>query len=610
MLATAGPILLVTPAIFAVHVMLQLATWQIFLLTGLEVLVGLGLYGHDVSLARLAIAIVGATIFGILVRKFLLRIEWELASGSVLATLTEADSSATPEKLIEQAVTLLRDFTRADAAVALRQVDAVTAEALVLLPADALPDKLTTPKLFELALTKNCCLYYPDYASLPNAAPVLVAKTQSLAVLPLSGTSTYVGLENSSEKAPSEVVKSYGGAILLIWYHKTDIPLYLRRFIESLLGELRTLLRFQQATFSLDELRVRYRAILQTIPQGVIFVDESGDQGWINQSAAEQLGLRQGAVEPHLISQAMAKLRMSASNQEAIVAQAAQFFAQPQAEIRDWCWVFNSDQPKVLSISSTSTRLRDVPGRLWLLNDITEKYFTQQALKERTAQLEVINKELEAFSYSVSHDLRAPLRRIDGFSEILLRDYISELDAQGKNYFQRIRVATKKMGQLIDDTLQLARVSKSEMRRQSVDLSVLASAIAQDLQQAQPERQVEFVIAPNLVANADPNLIQIVLENLLSNAWKYTGKHQSACIEFGVTQHDGTVAYFVRDDGAGFDMAYADKLFTAFQRLHGSTEFEGTGIGLATVQRIIHRHSGRIWVAAAVEQGATFYFTI
>lgn len=306
----------------------------------------------------------------------------------------------------------------------------------------------------------------------------------------------------------------------------------------------------------------------------------------------------------------MAKLRMSASNQEAIVAQAAQFFAQPQAEIREWCWVFNSDQPKVLSISSTSTRLRDVPGRLWLLNDMTEKYFTQQALKERTAQLEVINKELETFSYSVSHDLRAPLRRIDGFSEILLRDYISELDAQGKNYFQRIRVATKKMGQLIDDTLQLARVSKSEMRRQSVDLSVLASAIAQDLQQAQPERQVEFVIAPNLVANADPNLIQIVLENLLSNAWKYTGKHQSACIEFGVTQHDGTVAYFVRDDGAGFDMAYADKLFTAFQRLHGSTEFEGTGIGLATVQRIIHRHSGRIWVAAAVEQGATFYFTI
>ncbi|OYE04158.1 hypothetical protein CDG79_14825 [Nostoc sp. 'Peltigera membranacea cyanobiont' 232] len=234
----------------------------------------------------------------------------------------------------------------------------------------------------------------------------------------------------------------------------------------------------------------------------------------------------------------------------------------------------------------------------------------EQRVAERTAQLEATNKEMEAFSYSVSHDLRAPLRSIDGFSQALLEDYADKLDALGQNYLQRVRAATQRMAQLIDDLLNLSRLTRSEMRCEKVDLSALVEAIATELHKTQPERQVEFAIAPGLVTNGDAHLLRVVLENLLGNAWKFTGKHQKARIEFGLLQQDDTNVYFVRDDGTGFDMAYIEKLFGAFQRLHAMTEFEGTGIGLATVQRIIHRHGGRVWAESAVEQGATFYFTL
>ncbi|MFN6463968.1 MAG: sensor histidine kinase [Nostoc sp. DedVER02] len=234
----------------------------------------------------------------------------------------------------------------------------------------------------------------------------------------------------------------------------------------------------------------------------------------------------------------------------------------------------------------------------------------EQRVAERTAQLEATNKEMEAFSYSVSHDLRAPLRSIDGFSQALLEDYVDKLDAVGQNYLQRVRAATQRMAQLIDDLLNLSRLTRSEMRYEKVDLSALVEAIATELHKTEPERQVEFAIAPGLVANGDAHLLRIVLENLLGNAWKFTGKHERARIEFGLLQQDDTLVYFVRDDGTGFDMAYVEKLFGAFQRLHAMTEFEGTGIGLATVQRIIHRHGGRVWAESAVEQGATFYFTL
>lgn len=234
----------------------------------------------------------------------------------------------------------------------------------------------------------------------------------------------------------------------------------------------------------------------------------------------------------------------------------------------------------------------------------------EQRVLERTAQLKASNQELEAFSYSVSHDLRAPLRSIDGFSQSLLEDYGDQLDTQGKDYLQRVRKASQRMSQLIDDLLELSRVTRSEMSYQWVNLSRQAQQIAEDLQKTQPERQGEFVIAEDIIVRGDARLLRIALENLLGNAWKFTAKRACAWIEFGVEQHEGKPAYFVRDNGAGFDMAYAAKLFHPFTRLHAADEFPGTGIGLATVQRILHRHGGRVWGEGAVDQGATFFFTL
>lgn len=231
-------------------------------------------------------------------------------------------------------------------------------------------------------------------------------------------------------------------------------------------------------------------------------------------------------------------------------------------------------------------------------------------LEQRNAELVVINKELEAFSYSVSHDLRAPLRSIDGFSQALLEDFYDRLDATGQDYLQRIRKSTQRMGHLIDDLLNLSRLMRSEMRWEPIHLSTIAREIATELQQLDPNRQAEFIIQDNLVVQGDSRLLRVMLHNLFENAWKFTSNCLRTVIEFGSLTQEGSKVYFIRDNGAGFDMAYADKLFGAFQRLHRVNEFPGTGIGLATVQRIIHRHGGRVWAEGTVGQGATFYFVL
>jgi signal transduction histidine kinase len=253
------------------------------------------------------------------------------------------------------------------------------------------------------------------------------------------------------------------------------------------------------------------------------------------------------------------------------------------------------------ALEQVSQELRENQGALMnLVEDLNEK----------TAALQAANKELEAFSYSVSHDLRAPLRGIDGFSQALLEDYHGKLDDDGRHYLQRIRSGAQRMGQLIDDMLKLSRVTRGEMRVEPVNLSALAQEIAGELVHHEPGRRAACTIAPEIVASGDARLLRIMLENLLGNAWKFTAKQPEAQIEFGRTQQDGKAVYFVRDNGAGFDMTYASRLFGAFQRLHTSEEFPGTGIGLATVQRIVHRHGGRIWAESEVGAGATFFFTL
>lgn len=252
-----------------------------------------------------------------------------------------------------------------------------------------------------------------------------------------------------------------------------------------------------------------------------------------------------------------------------------------------------------------------------ILEDITERKLQSehiQTLNEhlanRSAELEVINRELESFSYSVSHDLRAPLRAMDGFSSTLLTDYGYKLDERGRDRLLRVRSAAQKMANLIDDLLNLSRVSRTELAWEEVDLSELARNTFAELQQANPQRQVTTDVAANLTAAGDRRLLGIVLTNLLNNAWKFTTLKSPAVIEVGRDELEGEPVFFVRDNGAGFDMAYAGKLFGAFQRLHDAGEFPGTGIGLATVQRVIHKHGGRIWAESAVGAGATFYFTL
>lgn len=234
----------------------------------------------------------------------------------------------------------------------------------------------------------------------------------------------------------------------------------------------------------------------------------------------------------------------------------------------------------------------------------------EQRVDERTAQLEASNKELEAFCYSVSHDLRAPLRAIDGFSQALLEESHAQLDAQGQRYLTRVRAASQQMGALIDALLTLSRLTRQELRSTTVDLSAYAQSIAEELQTTAPQRQVAWHIAPDIMASGDPRLLRIVLVNLLENAWKYTSKCAHACITFDTFLQEDQVVYRVRDNGAGFDMAYVNKLFGAFQRLHRTEDFAGLGIGLATVARIVQRHGGRVWADGAVEQGATFAFTL
>jgi PAS domain S-box-containing protein len=265
-------------------------------------------------------------------------------------------------------------------------------------------------------------------------------------------------------------------------------------------------------------------------------------------------------------------------------------------------------------IAHTAAPIRDKDGRslgvVLVFRDVTEDRQIRQELVRAKDVAEASNRELGAFSYSVAHDLRAPLRSIDGFSQALLDDCSEQLDEDGRKYLRFLRESAQLMAQLIDDMLTLSRVTRSELHREQVDLSALARAAHARLVRAEPGRALEVVIQSGLSAHGDPRLLAVVFDNLLGNAWKFSMKRAGARIEFGTDSLAGERSYFIRDNGAGFDMAYAGKLFSAFQRLHAAEDFEGTGIGLATVKRIIHRHDGRVWAEGEVGVGAVFHFTL
>jgi PAS domain S-box-containing protein len=360
----------------------------------------------------------------------------------------------------------------------------------------------------------------------------------------------------------------------------------------------------------------RFRGLLESAPDAVVITDDAGRIVLANAQTLQLFGY--GRDE--LIGQPVEML-LPNKYRGGHVAYRTAYAAAPRArpmgaglellgQRKD-----GSEFPVAISLSPSQTE----EGMLIFcdIRDVTDQRETERKIKELNArltrdnsELDALNKELEAFSYSVSHDLRAPLRAIDGFSQALSEDCADQLDASGRGYLERIRGAAQRMGMLIDDLLKLARVTRSEVSIDDVDLAAMARDIARELQAAEPERSVDVEVAEGLRARGDPRLLRIALENLLGNAWKFTSGRDAARIEVGEASGHGAPAFFVRDNGVGFDMAHAARLFGAFQRLHHQSEFAGTGIGLATAQRIVRRHGGQAWAEAEPGRGATFYFTI
>ena len=364
--------------------------------------------------------------------------------------------------------------------------------------------------------------------------------------------------------------------------------------------------RAQQALRASEE---RFRALAVSANDAIVSADSQGCITYFNPGAERLFGY----AATDVIGQPLTLL-MPDRFQEAHRAGLARYLATGEAHVVgktvELAGRTKDGKEFPLELSLASWKRGSDVAFTGILRDITERRRAEAELQARTAQVEAANKDLEAFSYSVSHDLRAPLRSIDGFSQALQEDYTARLDEEGRSHLRRVRAATKRMEQLIDDLLHLARVSRAELQSEPVDLSALARSIVAELRQREPRRAVEFACADRAPVRGDPRLLRIALENLLGNAWKFTLRRQPAHIEFGSVAQDGRPVYFVRDNGAGFDMAYAEKLFGPFQRLHGATEFPGSGIGLATVHRILQRHGGRVWAEAVVDGGATFYFTL
>jgi PAS domain S-box-containing protein len=372
----------------------------------------------------------------------------------------------------------------------------------------------------------------------------------------------------------------------------------------------------KRAQLALEDSENRYRTLVDLSPDP-IYLHRDGIFRFLNQAAldffraasAEDLVGRDSLdfVTPPYRERSLERVgRMMAGGREPRIELQ---FRVLDGELRDAelsaTSIVESGERKIMVVLRDITERKLAERELQLLNENLER-----RVRDRTAQLEASNRELEAFAYSVSHDLRAPLRTIDGFSAALVEDYGPSLDEQAHDYLRRIRSGTVRMGELIEDLLALSRVSTAELRRQRVDVSRLAQVIVEDLQAGDDSRQVEVRVAGALAAQGDPGLLRVLMQNLLDNAWKFTRGRASACIEIGGQVRDGEQVFFVRDNGVGFDMAYSGKLFGVFQRLHAQKDFEGSGVGLATAQRIVRRHGGRIWAEAEPDKGAVFYFTL
>ena len=367
-----------------------------------------------------------------------------------------------------------------------------------------------------------------------------------------------------------------------------------------------TLTRLRQTEAS----EAKFRGLLEAAPDAIVIIKDDGKIAIVNAQAEEMFGY----TRQELIGEPV-ELLVPRRFADAHVRNRSDYFKEPRARRMgaglELLGVRRDGHEFPIEISLSPMNVAEGLLVSAAIRDVTERKRTADALARAKEETEVANRELEAFSYSVAHDLRAPLRGMNGFAHILLDSYRDRLDADGQDWLNEIVLNAEKMGTLIDALLSLARVTRSELRLQTVDLSKIAREVASQLASTEPERNVDWAIEGGVLADADPTLARAVLENLLANAWKFTAKAAGTPhIELGSSERDGERVYYVRDNGAGFDMSYSSKLFAPFQRLHTADEFPGTGIGLATVQRIAQRHGGRVWAEGAVNEGATFFFTL
>jgi PAS domain S-box-containing protein len=415
-------------------------------------------------------------------------------------------------------------------------------------------------------------------------------------------------------KTPDRMLVAMMGADLFVEIAMTVIGESYLHTKEELISQQQNQIQKVIERAQTDE---RFRGVLEAAPDAIVVVNNKGEITLVNSQFEQLFGYRREEI----IGQRVEKLvpgRFHLKHPLHRTSYFQELRVRPMGTGLELFGLRKDGREFPVEISLSPLQTNDGTLVTAAIRDVTERKLAEEkinrlnvALEHRALDLEASNKELEAFSYSVSHDLRAPLRTIDGFSAALIEDYGDQLNDEGRNYLLRIRTAAQRMAQLIDDLLNLSRLSRAPLNIETINLSAIAQNILHDLRQTDPQRIVDTMIAPNLTVRGDPRLMRVVLENLLSNAWKFTARQPFPRIEFGLQEGGADEhVYFVRDNGAGFDMAYVNKLFGVFQRLHTVSEFPGIGIGLAIVQRIIQRHGGKVWAEGTIDGGAAFYFTL